>query len=103
MSKFVLVYTGGAMGASPQEQQQAMEAWMNWFGSLGEAVLDVGNPFVGGCTVATDGSATDGGAAGLTGYSIVEAPDLSAAAGLAKGCPVLTHGGGVEVYEALPI
>jgi hypothetical protein len=100
MSKFVLVYTGGAMAGTPEEQQKAMDAWMTWFGSLGEAVLDVGNPFAGSCSVSNDGT-SDGGAAGLSGYSIVEAPDLSAAAGMAKGCPVLVHGGGVEVYEAL--
>ena len=103
MSKFVLAYTGGAMASTPEEQQKAMEAWMAWFGSLGEAVLDVGNPFTSGCTVAADGSTKDGGAAGLTGYSIIEASDLPAAAGMAKGCPVLANGGGVEVYEALPM
>jgi hypothetical protein len=39
----------------------------------------------------------------LTGYSIIEADSLSAAAKSAKGCPVLSGGGSIEVYEALPI
>jgi hypothetical protein len=91
------------MAGTPEEQKQAMEAWGTWFGSLGEAIVDMGSPFAGGCSVAADGSTSDGGAAGLTGYSIVEAPDISAAAGMAKGSPVLAHGGGVEVYEVLPM
>jgi hypothetical protein len=91
------------MGETPEEQQKGMEAWMNWFGSLGEAVIDHGNPFAASCTLAADGSVRDNGAAGLTGYSIVSAESLSDAADKAKGCPVLSNGGGVEVYEAMPM
>ncbi len=61
MSKYVLAYNGGAMGASPEEQEKAMEAWMGWFGSLGPAVLDAGNPFGPASTVASDGSVAEGG------------------------------------------
>jgi hypothetical protein len=104
MGKFVLVYTGsGNMGDSPEEQQRIMEAWMNWFGSLGEAITDAGNPFGASRTLTSDGSVHDGGAAGLSGYSIITAENLADAAEKAKGCPVLSGGGGVEVYEAVPI
>jgi len=103
MSKFVLAYRGGAMGASPEEQQKAMDAWMGWFGSLGTAVVDAGNPFGPGSTVASDGSVSEGGTSKLTGYSIIDADSLSAAADKAKGCPVLSSGGSIEVYEAMPI
>ncbi len=74
---------------------------MNWFGSLGEAVTDMGNPFGTSCTVSSDGSVRDGGSLGLGGYSIVEAESLADAATMAKGCPVLSAGGGIEVCEAL--
>ena len=74
---------------------------MNWFGSIGESLLDPGNPFTQGCTVATDGTSTDGGVAGLTGYSIIDAENLSAAVAVAGGCPVLANGGGLQVYEAM--
>ena len=103
MAKFVLAYTGGGMAASPEEQQKAMEQWMNWFGSLGEAVVDGGNPFGASCSVGSDGSTLDGGKSRLTGYSIIEANSLSDAADKAKGCPVLSSGGGLEVYEAMPM
>jgi hypothetical protein len=103
MAKFVLAYTGGGMAESPAEQQKAMEAWMNWFGSLGESVVDPGAPFGPGASIAADGSTTDGGRSALTGYSILTADDLAAATIKAKGCPVLANGGSVEVYEALPM
>jgi hypothetical protein len=104
MAKFVLAYTGGGgMAESPEAQQKAMEAWMNWFGSLGEAVADGGAPFGPSATVAADGSTSDGGRSSLTGYSIITASDLSDATSKAKGCPVLASGGSVEVYEALPM
>jgi len=91
------------MADSPEEQQKVMESWMNWFGSLGESVLDAGNPFGLSCTVAPDGSVREGGAAKLGGYSIIEAADLTDVAQKTKGCPVLSNGGAVEAYEALPI
>ncbi len=48
---------------------------------------------------------TDGGGSNpATGYSIVEAADIDAATAIAKGCPVVTHGGGsVEVGETFEV
>jgi hypothetical protein len=104
MAKYVFAYVGGGgMPESEEEQQAAMSAWTNWFGTLGDAVADPGAPFGSSSTVSADGSVSDGGTSGLGGYSIVNADSLSAAAELAKGCPVLTGGGTVEVYEALDV
>ena len=100
MGKFVLVYKGGATPTSEAEGAKVMEAWMGWFGSLGAAVLDGGNPF-GASTAVTAGGSSAATTAGLTGYSVVSADDLAAAATLAKGCPILQAGGSVEVYEAM--
>ncbi len=103
MGKFVLVYRGGSGMAEPDEQQAAMEAWMNWFGTLGEAVVDPGAPFGVSASVDPDGSTHDGGPSGLTGYTILSASSLPEAASKAKGCPVLADGGTIEVYEAVPV
>jgi hypothetical protein len=100
MSKFVFAYTGGSAPTSEAEGAEVMEAWMGWFGSLGEAVTDGGNPFGASTAIAADGS-TRPSKAGLTGYSVVSADDLASATELAKGCPILSAGGSVEVYEAL--
>ncbi len=100
MAKFVYVYTGGQMAETPEAQEQVMQAWGAWFGTLGDRVTDMGNPFGGSKTVKSGGSA-DGGVSHIGGYSIVEADSLDAAAVQAEGCPVLQAGGNVEVYEAL--
>ena len=102
MAKFVYVYTGGQMAETPEAQEQAMQAWGAWFGTLGDSVADVGNPFGNSATVSAGGVA-EGGKSGAGGYSIVSADSLDDAAAKAKGCPVLANGGSVEIYEAIPM
>jgi hypothetical protein len=70
---------------------------------LGESIVDMGSPLGAPRTVASGGSVKDGAADELSGYSIVEAADMADAADKAKGCPVLSGGGQVEVYESLPV
>jgi hypothetical protein len=103
MTKFVLAYTGGSAPETKEEQDAVMSAWMGWFGQLGAAVVDGGAPFGPSATIAGGGSRSDGGASGLTGYSILEAADLASATEMGAGCPVLAAGGRVEVYETLPM
>jgi len=104
MSDFVLLYRGGSTPESEKERAAAMEAWTSWFGELGSAVKDGGNPFAETARhVRGDGSIGDVPASGMaTGYSIVQAGSLDEATTLAKGCPVLQGGGEIEVYEVFP-
>ena len=102
MAKFVYVYIGGQMAETPEAQEQAMQAWGAWFGTLGDSVADMGNPFGNSATVSSSGVA-DGGKSGAGGYSIVSAGSLSDATAKAKGCPVLASGVSVEIYEAIPM
>ena len=103
MTKYVLTYHGGAgMAETPEETEKVMAAWGAWFGQLGEAVVDGGNPFAASKTVHPDGSTSDGGpAAELGGYSVITADSMDAALDAAKGCPVLAAGGSVQVSEAI--
>ncbi|HEY4916252.1 MAG TPA: hypothetical protein VIH92_05055 [Solirubrobacteraceae bacterium] len=103
MANYLLAYKGGTMAASDEERQVAMAAWGAWFGGLGAAVVDAGNPFGGSVTVADDTSVSEGAPSALTGYSVVSADSLQAAGELVKGCPVLVAGGSVEVYETIPV
>ena len=95
MGKYVLAYKGGGMPESEEEQKQVMDAWMAWFGGLGDAVVDIGNPFGPSAAVGADSTS------GLTGYSIVNAASMDDALGKAGGCPILDGGGSVEVYETI--
>lgn len=100
MANYLLAYKGGSMPETEAEGKAVMEAWTKWFETLGPAVVDPGNPFGPSQAVAPGGSVGDS-AAGLTGYSVFTAASLDAATELAKGCPVLTAGGDVEVYETI--
>jgi hypothetical protein len=95
MGKYVFAYRGGSAPEGEAAQQAVMEAWMGWFGVLGQAVVDGGAPF--GASTVVGGSQ----AAGLTGYSVVSADSLDAASAMAGGCPILADGGSVDIYEAL--
>jgi hypothetical protein len=100
MGTFALIYSGGSMAQTPEEQQAVMQAWTEWFGTLGDAVVQVGNPFGASASVSGDGVGRPG-ALGATGYSVVRAESLDAAAGFAKSCPIIAGGGAVDVYEAI--
>jgi hypothetical protein len=104
MANYLLVYKGGGMPETKEEQDKVMAAWGAWFGALGQSLVDGGNPFSGkSSTIAPSGSVKDGSSSGLTGYSILKADDLNAATNSAKGCPLLTSGGTIEVYETAPV
>lgn len=103
MTKFVYVYHGGTMPATPEEGARIMAAWTAWFGSLGNAVVDAGAPFGKSTTVGATGVADNGGANPASGYSIVEAADMAAAVVMARGCPIIGNSGSVEIAEVLPM
>jgi hypothetical protein len=99
VANYLLIYKGGNQAESPEAGQAVMQAWMNWFGQLGESVVDGGNPTSMGATIAPNGSVSEGGASGVAGYSVLAAGSLQEATEKAKGCPHLQSGGTVEVYE----
>jgi hypothetical protein len=103
MGNYLYAYRGGRMAETDEERERVMAAWGAWFGQLGEAVVDGGNPFGASASVSGDGGTSDGAPSGLGGYSVIRADDLAAATELAKGCPVLSDGGAVDVYETLEV
>jgi len=68
------------------------QAWRAWFDSLGSSRIDAGHAVVTTQTLGNLGDDTR-----LGGYSVVTATDIDGAAALAKGCPALQLGGGVEI------
>ena len=101
MAKYLFVYHGGNNPESEAEVKEVMNAWGEWLGSMGSAVVDGGNPVGMSSTVMADGSVADnGGANPASGYSLIEASDFDDAAAKAKACPILASGGSVELAEA---
>jgi hypothetical protein len=92
MAHFVLSYRS-PKGYTPGPDTAG--AWMAWFDSMGDHVVDIGKPVfertsVGEC----HSDSTE-----LGGYSILVADDIDEALALAKGCPHLDRGGGVEIGQ----
>jgi len=102
MAKYVLVFHGGSMPETPEAQAKVMEAWTAWFGTLGAALADPGNPASQTRTIQADGSVSVE-ANGPTGYTILDAESMDAAVALAKGCPVLAGGASIQVVETFNV
>jgi hypothetical protein len=101
-NNYLLVYHGGQMPETPEEGAKAMETWNAWFATLGDALVDGGNPVVQVRTIGKNGTVSDGALNAASGYSVIKADSLDAAVALAKGSPVLTGGrGSVEVAETV--
>jgi hypothetical protein len=95
----LLAYIGGDQPQTPAEGEAVMQAWTRWFGSLGESVVDLGNP-AGACVaISPAGTVTPGAGSGLTGYSVISAASSEDAAAKVVECPHLAANGTVEVYE----
>ena len=102
MAKYLFVYHGGKNPETEDEVAQVMDDWGNWFGSIGAAVIDGGNPVGQSYTINGDGTvAHNGGSNPATGYSLIEASDLDDAIAKARGCPILKAEGSVELAEAI--
>jgi hypothetical protein len=102
MPKYLFVYHGGEDPETEEEVAEVMDAWGNWLGSMGSAVIDGGNPVGDSSTLHPDGSVTtDVGANPMSGYGLFEAADLDDALAKAKGCPILQANGSIEVAEAI--
>ena len=93
MSKFVLSFRAPKSRSLTPGQEAA---WGEWFGTMGTSIADFGNRV--GETSPLGNCGTD---TTLGGYTLIEAKDLQAAVALAKGCPGLQHGGGVEVGSVI--
>ncbi len=104
MADYVLVYRGGSMPETEEQQAQVMKAWTDWFTELGGAIKDPGNPTTPGAAqhIGADG-AVSGGSPDVSGYSILKADSLDAAVTLSKGCPVLQGGATIDVYETFEV
>ena len=103
MARYVLIYTGGmGMEASPDVQQKIMAEWGAWYTRMGASIVDGGAPFAESKHLKGNGI-EDGpiGDTPATGYTVIEAGSLDAAAAACEDHPHLNHGGQVEVYACI--
>jgi hypothetical protein len=99
MAKFVYVYYAGQDTDAGDDA-----AWGQWFGELGEKLVDGGNPFGPNGQAVHMGGVMAVSEKPVTGYSIVNAESMDEAVEMAKTCPLVSSkDGAVCVYEALPM
>jgi len=109
MKEFLLVFRADYKtmpNASPEEMQATTQRWMNWVAGIAaqEKLVDRGNRLVNsGKVLKSDGVISDGPYTeikeSILGYTLVKATSLDEATALAKGCPILSFGGNVEIRE----
>lgn len=92
MKKFMFLYKG-YVTPTPE----IGDAWMSWFATMGDRMIDSGNPMSGGAEVTPQGvQPIETGLESLSGYSILNAESADEAIALAKTNPMITS---VIVYE----
>jgi len=73
--------------------------WQAWFDGLGSALVDIGNAVTDYASLGEVG----GGESRMVAYSVLSAQDMDSAVALAKDCPVMRVGGGVEVGPVMEV
>lgn len=97
MNTYLLTVRGQADRTAPPD---ATEKWGAWFAELGSSMANPGSR-VGETVTLTPDEPGDPATAVVTGFLMVNADSLDAAADLARGCPGLADGFSVEVGQLL--
>lgn len=98
MKNYVFLYFYEKMDTPPSEG--AMAAWMKWFESLGDKIVDSGNPFINGAKAEVKDGVITKNDDFITGYSVVKAANLDEATAMAKSCPMAVGDDSwIRVYE----
>lgn len=93
MAKFIFTYRS-AKSYDAQTDPDGMAAWGTFLNDvISPNVVDPGHPVFEPSTVVGEA----GPSTRLGGYSVVDADDLETALSMAKQCPAIQRGGGVEV------
>jgi hypothetical protein len=93
VAKYIFTYHQPE-GYVPRTDSDAMAAWQSFFDGIAAHVVEPGQPVFDRRAIGEVGDGTQ-----LGGFSIVDADDLESAVRLAKGCPSVHYGGGVQVGE----
>jgi len=96
MAKYVFFFRVPA-GYAPDAGTAA--EWQAWFGGLGSALVSIGHAVTDYASLGEVG----GSGSRMIGYSVVSAEDMDSALALAKDCPVMRVGGGVEVGPVMEV
>ena len=101
MTKFMVLYRSPASArdqmasATPEQMKAGMDAWMQWAGKAGDAVVDLGTPLAPAAHVGPGSS----GAGEISGYSIMRADSAGALGAVLDGPEALLYLNGLLVLD----
>jgi hypothetical protein len=111
MKEFALIFRNDSVGEihfSPEGTLAVSREWENWMGGIAaqNKLASKGNRLgQQGNTVRPNNVITNGPYAEIKeiigGFIVVKAGSIEEATELAKGCPILDHGGNVEVRDVV--
>ncbi len=96
MSSYVSAFRGRPDRELPAEEGKA---WMSWLTELTPKIADPGHRT--GHVERIEGTGAQRSSEVLTGYVLVDAPDMDGAVAIARGCPGLPAGVSVEVAQTV--
>ena len=113
MNEFALIFRNDSspeVKLSPEQMQAMMKKWQDWMGSIAaqNKLASAGNRLGwDGKTLRPNNVVTDGPYVEtkemISGFIVVKTASIKEASELAKGCPILTIGGSVEVRNIIPM
>jgi len=100
MNMYLLLYSGGDVPTTDEENDSMMNAWGLWLGDIGDALVD-GNPFtLNAKRVSPDGAVADGPVGPMvSGYSLIKTESMDDAIEMAKSCPAKLSGATISIFE----
>lgn len=106
MKKFMVIYHAPAelmaqmANATPEQAAEGMKPWLAWKDKLGEKLVDLGAPLMGGIKLLPDGT-TEMSKKEVSGFSILQAENMDEAKSLLLNHPHLAWSGGcdIELHE----
>jgi hypothetical protein len=102
MPKFLVTYHGSNMPHDPESMAKARDAFMQWAQKLGPALVEPGAPVAAARTVSSHGPKEGLADGPFNGWSVIEAPDMNAAAKLVADHPFIGRGGVLQINEPAP-
>lgn len=112
MKEFLMIFRSeinSSFGPTPEQSQGNIQDWMDWMGGIAaQGKMASGSRLsFEGKTLKPNNVIADGPYAEVKeiigGTIIVKATDIDEAMKLAEGCPILSHGGNVEVRSIIPV
>jgi hypothetical protein len=99
VTKFLVTFHWGDMARDPDTISEARRGWVRWATEAGPALLDAGAPIRSTATLTCVGVSDGDADSSFMGWSLIDAPDRSAAVRLLADHPLVGLGAVLQINE----